>query len=100
MFGTKQTPAMSIAKEIAEAFRTLSVKSDLQGHGISTMMVIWRGKDVRVSWYSSGNPDDIIIGGDRSFPKGPESETILKAAKARADGLLQERLTALATSTK
>lgn len=91
VFGTF-TKEAAIADSIADAFRSGDVEAELNGHGISTMRVEWRGHRVFVSWYGSGRPRDIRIDGDGFFPEGRASKRIFEAAWTRANGLLSEKL--------
>ena len=84
---------MKVARAIAVSFSTGDLLNrNLDGHGISKMQVRHNGKKVLVSWYSSGNPCELIIDGRRSFPEGRASSVILSAAKKRADSLIKEDL--------
>ena len=85
-----------IAREIASEFRNGEITyRSLNSHGISRLSVKVHGKAVELSWFSSGVPASISIDGNGSFPKGADSDRIFRAAKDRANRLMDEDLRAL-----
>lgn len=70
------------------------VHQDLDPMGICELGVRWKGLLVEASWYSGGNARSLDING-KSHPDHGDSLKIIAAARARAEGLLEERIAAL-----
>lgn len=67
----------------------------LDPFGICEMSIVWKGKQIKASWYSSSGDDrDVMIDG-QPYPSNREGSLIIKAAKTRAKNLLNERLSEL-----
>jgi hypothetical protein len=80
-----------------EAFKTAPIAhQDLQSHGISELGVLLPdGVEVIASWYSTGSPRNLSVGGNRFTTTEGEGNKIIRAAMDRANRLFAEETTKL-----
>ena len=85
------------AKEIADVYLSGPIQhADLQDRGISSMAVVWRGRRVKVQWFSphaGGGLYEFSIDGNKACGlNGPGISMVLRAAKERAQNRAEELL--------
>lgn len=87
-----KSKSREVAESIAQEFLSGEITvRDIQANGISELGVVWRGKRVRISWYSVNIPRTLEIDGMASLPMS-DHMIILRAAQTRANHISNEDL--------